>query len=370
MRCGAADAAGASVTARKALGFAELLERRRRGDEAAHAPVRQAPADLDAQAGRGRSWWTSPARSADEVAAALDMIGPLASRAPGSGLGGRRRTAKPPARPRGKSRSRRRVKFEKWQALGNDYLIVEARELPWELSAARVRHAVRGAHRRRRRRRAAARPRPRTRASSPTCASSIPTGQRPSCRATACARRSCTCAARGWTERRRVRVHTVAGPIRPTITGPHTCRVDMGTRFAELARFSLRGLRMGAARCEAGGRTWAFQHVSIGNPQCAIAVEDAASSSALDLARSARRSSTSRCSRSAPTCRGSTPLERRRRSARGSSSAGWGRPCPRAPAPPAQRSPTCCRGGRVAGDACSSTAASSKSRSAPTWTSP
>ncbi len=30
------------------------------------------------------------------------------------------------------------MRFEKWQALGNDYLIVEADELPWELSAARV----------------------------------------------------------------------------------------------------------------------------------------------------------------------------------------------------------------------------------------
>src|ERR1700742_2816100 len=31
------------------------------------------------------------------------------------------------------------MRFEKWQALGNDYLIVEAEELPWELSEARVR---------------------------------------------------------------------------------------------------------------------------------------------------------------------------------------------------------------------------------------
>ena len=30
------------------------------------------------------------------------------------------------------------MKFEKWQALGNDYLIFEAASLPWELTAARV----------------------------------------------------------------------------------------------------------------------------------------------------------------------------------------------------------------------------------------
>ena len=45
-----ANAAGASVTARKALGFEELLARRRRGDEAPHAQLRPPPADLDAQA--------------------------------------------------------------------------------------------------------------------------------------------------------------------------------------------------------------------------------------------------------------------------------------------------------------------------------
>jgi diaminopimelate epimerase len=31
------------------------------------------------------------------------------------------------------------VRFEKWQALGNDYVIVEERELPFELTALRVR---------------------------------------------------------------------------------------------------------------------------------------------------------------------------------------------------------------------------------------
>ncbi|MGB7588399.1 MAG: diaminopimelate epimerase, partial [Solirubrobacterales bacterium] len=31
------------------------------------------------------------------------------------------------------------MRFEKWQALGNDYLILEAEALPWELSAPRVR---------------------------------------------------------------------------------------------------------------------------------------------------------------------------------------------------------------------------------------
>ena len=34
------------------------------------------------------------------------------------------------------------MRFEKWQALGNDYVIVEADALPWELTPERVRTAV------------------------------------------------------------------------------------------------------------------------------------------------------------------------------------------------------------------------------------
>ena len=50
-----ADAAGASHTARDALGFEELLRRRRRGDEAAHAQLRPPPAHVDAQAAGRRA---------------------------------------------------------------------------------------------------------------------------------------------------------------------------------------------------------------------------------------------------------------------------------------------------------------------------
>src|SRR5918992_996489 len=31
------------------------------------------------------------------------------------------------------------MRFEKWQALGNDYIVVEAAALPWELTAERIR---------------------------------------------------------------------------------------------------------------------------------------------------------------------------------------------------------------------------------------
>src|SRR4051794_15602877 len=41
-------------------------------------------------------------------------------------------------RPIGRTARVRRMRFEKWQALGNDYLIVESQNLPWKLNAKRV----------------------------------------------------------------------------------------------------------------------------------------------------------------------------------------------------------------------------------------
>ena len=86
-----AHAAGASQTARKALGFEDLLDGRRRGDEAAHPQLRQAPADVDAQAGgrardRRRRGATPRSRRArrSRYADAVDG-GPALSRPPAAG---------------------------------------------------------------------------------------------------------------------------------------------------------------------------------------------------------------------------------------------------------------------------------------------
>ena len=63
-----ADAAGASPSARQALGFDGAAARRRRRDAAAHAPLRQAPAHLAAQAARARSTIDVTGRDAQSVA--------------------------------------------------------------------------------------------------------------------------------------------------------------------------------------------------------------------------------------------------------------------------------------------------------------
>ena len=74
----------------------------------------------------------------------------------------------------------------------------------------------------------------------------------------------------------------MAGEIRPTITGETTCRVDMGRARLQSKDFPA-GPDDGCGEVEAGGRRWRFQHVSIGNPQCAIRVGDVDELAALDL---------------------------------------------------------------------------------------
>src|SRR6188768_1550465 len=84
---------------------------------------------------------------------------------------------------------------------------------------------------------------------------------------------------RHWTEADTFSIQTLAGEIRPTITSPTTCRVDMG-RASLTSRNFPRGPKDGQGEIEAQGQTFRFQHVAIGNPQCAIRVEDP---DALDL---------------------------------------------------------------------------------------
>jgi diaminopimelate epimerase len=97
---------------------------------------------------------------------------------------------------------------------------------------------------------------------------------------------------RGWTDQKQFSITTVAGEIRPTILSETECRVDMGRAFTRSAdhvgaddgRGTLDTGETTPQRGTAEPRTWSYQHVKIGNPQCAIRVEDLATLEALDLA--------------------------------------------------------------------------------------
>ena len=147
------------------------------------------------------------------------------------------------------------MRFEKWQALGNDYVIVEAAALPWELTAGAGPAALRAALRGRLRRRPAALAGPRTRATSPSCGSSTPTARRPSSRATAPARRRSTCAARAGPTRTSSRSSPRPGEIAPHDHRAATPRrLAMGRASTDLAGLSLRRPTTARGTLEAGGR--------------------------------------------------------------------------------------------------------------------
>ena len=174
------------------------------------------------------------------------------------------------------------VRFEKWQALGNDYLIVEAGELPFELSEQRVRrlcdpHFGPGGD-------------GILELSEPSQSGFVarlrifnPDGSEAELSGNGAREAILYLRRRGWTEADTFSIETVAGEIRPTITGETTCRVDMGRARLQSKDFPA-GPDDGCGEVEAGGRRWRFQHVSIGNPQCAIRVESEAELASLDLA--------------------------------------------------------------------------------------
>jgi diaminopimelate epimerase len=171
------------------------------------------------------------------------------------------------------------MRFEKWQALGNDYLILEAADVPFPLTAAAVRrlcsrHVGPGAD-------GVLLLLPpdapgfvaRLRIFNPDGSEAELSGNGAR-QAILYLRRS------GWTDNDSFAIQTAAGEIRPTITGPTTCRVDMGR--ASLTSKDFRGGGPDGTGEVADQR---FQHVSIGNPQCAVRIDDLAALEALDLAR-------------------------------------------------------------------------------------
>ncbi len=171
--------------------------------------------------------------------------------------------------------------FEKWQALGNDYLIVEERNLPFALTAARVRRLCEGHFGLFADGVLLLSP-PRDAEDVASLRIFNPDGSEAELSGNGAREAILYLRRRGWTELDEFSIETAAGRIRPRVTGPDTCRVDMG-----LASLTSRdypgGPPDGTGTVSSGGRVWSFRHVSIGNPQCAIRVDSLAELEALDL---------------------------------------------------------------------------------------
>jgi len=173
------------------------------------------------------------------------------------------------------------VEFEKWQALGNDYVILERDQLPFELTPARVR-AICAAH---------------TGVSSdgilllstterPGCAAEMrifnPDGSQSNLSGNGAREAVLYLRRAGWTDAEHFSLLTGAGEIDARVLSPRTCAIEMGIAAVRSGDYPAGG-DDGRGELVAGGHQWRFQHVAVGNPQCAIAVASVQELDALDL---------------------------------------------------------------------------------------
>ena len=164
------------------------------------------------------------------------------------------------------------LRFQKWQALGNDYLIVERDDLPFELTPERVRRICEAHF---------------------GCDSDgvllleptsderfvaelrifNPDGSEAELSGNGAREAVLYLRREGWTDADTFSISTASGPVTPTITSSRTCTIEMG-RASVTSRDYPDGPDDGRGTLTAAGRQLEFQHVSIGNPQCVIEAGD------------------------------------------------------------------------------------------------
>jgi diaminopimelate epimerase len=175
------------------------------------------------------------------------------------------------------------VEFEKWHALGNDYLIVESEALgDLRLTPSRIR-AICAPH---------------TGIgsdgilllSAPRAGTDAvahlrifnPDGSESGLSGNGAREAIMYLRARGRVTGDRLEITTPAGPVRARIADERTCTMDIGTMRTASEDFP-GGPPDGRSELAADGHTWQIQHVAVGNPQCAIAVDGLETLAALDL---------------------------------------------------------------------------------------
>ena len=162
------------------------------------------------------------------------------------------------------------MRFEKWQALGNDYVIVEREALPWELTPERIQRICE----------------PHFGIGSDGILLLSPADDprheadlrifNPDGSEAELSGNGAREAALYIAEKRGLETFTMittAGEVVPTVTAPGTVAMESGRASLRSGDYPS-GPEDGRGTVEAGGREWAFQHVHIGNPQCAIEVNE------------------------------------------------------------------------------------------------
>jgi diaminopimelate epimerase len=164
------------------------------------------------------------------------------------------------------------VRFEKWQALGNDYVIVEERELPFELTPARVR-AICAPH---------------TgvgsdgvllirEAGEGDLVAEVriynPDGSEAELSGNGVRQAVMYLRQHGWADQDSFAVRTAAGEVRPRIDGD-LCTLDIGRVRLRAEGDYPAGGDDGRGTLTSDGREFDFQFVQVGNPQVSIELDD------------------------------------------------------------------------------------------------
>jgi diaminopimelate epimerase len=172
------------------------------------------------------------------------------------------------------------MRFEKWQALGNDYVIVEADALPWELTDSRVRRICE----------------PHfgvgsdgilllSQADDDRYVARLrifnPDGSEAELSGNGAREAVLYLREHGWTDADTFTIITAAGEVTPTITGPNEVSMALG-RASTTSDDYPGGPPDGTGTVDSAGREWSFRHVNVGNPQCVIEVGDEVESLDLD----------------------------------------------------------------------------------------
>lgn len=162
------------------------------------------------------------------------------------------------------------MKFQKWQALGNDYMVVEHDAASFELTPARIAHICRyhfGA--------GADGILLMSPSDDPEIVADVrifnPDGSEAELSGNGVREAIMYLRRSGATDADEFAVSTAAGTIRPKIVSSTECEVDMG-QAATTSKDFPDGPADGRGTIELYGVLHEFQHVSIGNPQCAIEI--------------------------------------------------------------------------------------------------
>jgi diaminopimelate epimerase len=154
------------------------------------------------------------------------------------------------------------MRFEKWQALGNDYIVVEAAALPWELTPERIRRICE----------------PHFGVGSdgilllepvedPDHVAKLsifnPDGSEAELSGNGAREAVLYLRSAGWTDADTFSLLTKAGPVTPRIIDPRTVAMAIGRASSD-----------GAGTVHSAGRDWLYRQVNVGNPQCVIEVGD------------------------------------------------------------------------------------------------